>query len=690
MKRSLAMKAILLASVFSMTMGAPMAALPVQADVIATDPTSIGQKENIGAAEHDDVVKLEHANERYQVKIENEKDLTVHVKDDEKGVAKVLLWENNDNITIAPNVSDDTSLYVFENTGTITMEKNARGNVTVSGHSDTGHGTLNIKGDAGYINLTADPNVTVNVAGNADGIRLGSGGGALSGSATIYVAQQLGSINLEQDAGITNISAGSMYDYYSRNMNIDGIYLGNSGGTQKIHVENSIECGNVVLEGTGGAQNSPAGTIQMTLGSQDHQANAYVNRIQLKNGANKTVTLTANANITSKTDNAVVLGSGDSGDHAFGQVGLRLNGNVSTNRGGAAALEFANVKSGGIETALVTGDIAGNASGVRMGMGGEKTLVCDGTITGTTGIIVNSSENDTTRREVAVYAIKPGNGTSLDNLACVQYNGTKNEEATQNFLNNIDYIIRTKEQESVTFTLTGTKVVTVDADYDGKEDGIYQTAKEGQTVTITVTTPEGYRCTDVSGSSAVAVKQEDGTWTITMPAGGGVLLSASLEKILRAEEKGEDHAVIEVVDQQKDTVEKPETPVAVPAIVQTTNAAPMEEVIPEGAVLGESVIKMDVVNNREQAIEQIRQAVGMSFGQAQIVLHTETAEHIDQEIASMLDERREGVSVTLYFVRNGKRIKIMVPGGKSILKLKDASGNITVDALIKAFGMTEE
>ena len=64
----------------------------------------------------------------------------------------------------------------------------------------------------------------------------------------------------------------------------------------------------------------------------------------------------------------------------------------------------------------------------------------------------------------------------------------------------------------------------------------YDVAHASDTVTVTVTADRGYEIQTVGGGKATAVKNEDGSWNITVPATGGVSISAIMAAIRQVED----------------------------------------------------------------------------------------------------------------------------------------------------------
>ena len=73
---------------------------------------------------------------------------------------------------------------------------------------------------------------------------------------------------------------------------------------------------------------------------------------------------------------------------------------------------------------------------------------------------------------------------------------------------------------------------------DGKSHTVdSDVAHANDTVTVTVTADKGYEIRTVDGGKATAVKNGDGSWSITVPATGGVSISAIMAVIKQVDNK---------------------------------------------------------------------------------------------------------------------------------------------------------
>lgn len=92
------------------------------------------------------------------------------------------------------------------------------------------------------------------------------------------------------------------------------------------------------------------------------------------------------------------------------------------------------------------------------------------------------------------------------------------------FLEKIKYYI---EQQGLT---NGSVAITGGTTVDG-----YLVAGENDELVLTVSPDEGYELDSLSGGRATAVRNADGTWSVTVPRGGGISISAVFKAISSAE-----------------------------------------------------------------------------------------------------------------------------------------------------------
>ncbi len=120
-----------------------------------------------------------------------------------------------------------------------------------------------------------------------------------------------------------------------------------------------------------------------------------------------------------------------------------------------------------------------------------------------------------------------------------QENKEESEKLKNSIISGINYIIKAgvtedgKDTDNGTIELTGTSGTVKIGDNE------YKTAHQGEKITINVKTVDGYKYSFTDGQGLLKTN-EDGTYTLVIPEGGGVELKAVLEKIQQDENKDQD------------------------------------------------------------------------------------------------------------------------------------------------------
>lgn len=198
---------------------------------------------------------------------------------------------------------------------------------------------------------------------------------------------------------------------------------------------------------------------------------------------------------------------------------------------------------------IVNGDVKGSTSGISFdGFDGTANVIVNGTVSGgKSAVIINKITDIYTdeKDEDRVVIEKRGyNGNSnitvwkmtsdQDDLVKVEEetrseitreeNSKQDAEAADKVLKNINYIIRTDKVSNGTIHLSNTRLISG-----------FDTARETEDITIKVEASDGYKVDSVKNGDAVLKKNADGTYTLTVPRGGGVQLSAVLSAIQKSQ-----------------------------------------------------------------------------------------------------------------------------------------------------------
>ncbi len=191
----------------------------------------------------------------------------------------------------------------------------------------------------------------------------------------------------------------------------------------------------------------------------------------------------------------------------------------------------------------VEGDITGTTNGVYVYSNKEDAkIVTGGTLSGENGaaVLVIKPDEDGKTPDITAWKIEGGEDQIV---AAYEYDAEAekyklNTEYAETVQKAINYIIKAGVAEDGNETANGKIVLSGTSGTVTVGDKTYDTAHQGDRITITVQTVSGYKYS-LSNGQAVLKANEDGTYTLEIPAGGGVDLKAVLEKIQEQEESKE-------------------------------------------------------------------------------------------------------------------------------------------------------
>lgn len=167
----------------------------------------------------------------------------------------------------------------------------------------------------------------------------------------------------------------------------------------------------------------------------------------------------------------------------------------------------------------VGGDVTGGTEGIYLDNRKDANnvitdITIDGTLSAANGTAVVISQNVTADDlKLTVWKID----LNEDGNAVGQGKGIyRSNDTTRAIEQNINYIIKVEPTQSDIFA------------------GTQETAKEGESAVVKVNVPAGYSLTGAftdEGQSVELLKDSSGNYYVVMPKGGGIFLSAKLEKI---------------------------------------------------------------------------------------------------------------------------------------------------------------
>lgn len=234
-----------------------------------------------------------------------------------------------------------------------------------------------------------------------------------------------------------------------------------------------------------------------------------------------------------------------------GTTNVKVDGNISADANKSAdGIYLRSEDKDATANIIVNGDVNGSSYGTYFdGFDGTANVVINGTLSGgKSAIIINKTTetypdgDDEDKTVTEKYGYNGNSNITVWKMTSEQKDLVLAEERindyTQNFkdecnedtetankvLKNINYIIRTDKVSNGTIHLSNTRLISG-----------FDTARETEDITIKVEASDGYKVDSVKNGDAVLKKNADGTYTLTVPRGGGVQLSAVLSAIQKSQ-----------------------------------------------------------------------------------------------------------------------------------------------------------
>ncbi len=205
----------------------------------------------------------------------------------------------------------------------------------------------------------------------------------------------------------------------------------------------------------------------------------------------------------------------------------------------------------------------------------------------------------------------------------------------------IRYMIRWNNSEGGSFSVNGIS-----------KYGEYDVAQENQELGITIQIAEGYELESISGGKAQVLQRPDGTWSVIVPRGGGVNLSAVLKRIIKEEMKN--------------------------SAVSNPGASGSEEQTTvqksSGYAEFQKAVRSQIKNAAPGAVVEIDGKNWMSFDRS-------TMEELS---------KRNDLTVVVRFRYLGKRWRVVVPAGYAVQTLLNQEGYTGFLYLSAVFGAVPE
>lgn len=311
----------------------------------------------------------------------------------------------------------------------------------------------------------------------------------------------------------------------------DGISITNLSGEVSTKINGSI-----IVDSFAGSTNVATG---IDISEDNHDEDNPVDKTQKTDVA-------VNGDITVKSD-CMAAGIDFSGLH--GATNVAVDGNISADAkgGSASGILLRSKDKDSTASIIVNGDVTGSTYGTYFdGFDGNANVVINGTLSGGESAIIITKETNTTEDEDGKEVTEKHGYNGNNNITVWKMTSDQDElvkvaeetrsditgevkskqdaEAADNVLKNINYIIRTDKVSNGTIHLSNTRLISG-----------FDTARETEDITIKVEASDGYKVDSVKNGDAVLKKNADGTYTLTVPRGGGVQLSAVLSAIRKSQ-----------------------------------------------------------------------------------------------------------------------------------------------------------
>ena len=194
-------------------------------------------------------------------------------------------------------------------------------------------------------------------------------------------------------------------------------------------------------------------------------------------------------------------------------------------------------------TVVVEGDVTANDAAIAIdNENADSEVAVAGKISGTNGTTINVAV-DGSGKVGTLPEIVVGEIEDFENITVKDHYGEKvSEDVKKEVLDSIKYIVGTNDASmDGKGTISITKVNGTALDKDGL--GRFDVAKASETITVHINVQDGYEISEVKAGKATLTRNADGTYSVTIPAGGGVNIEALVKAIEKdtADNSGNDN-----------------------------------------------------------------------------------------------------------------------------------------------------
>ena len=541
---------------------------------------------------------------------------------------------------------------------------NNNNNVVVAGNEKT-----NITGD---VSVTGDGEIAVKTSGNAE-LSL-KGNVSANGSGTTGVestdnssAKVSGDITAEGQSAL-GIKAGK-----GASVTVDGAVKANGRVAVGINSEGEAIAGDVLVNGADstGVLASNNGKITINNDVKVVESNRKADSVSVSG-----VETESNGEVTVK-GNVEVDGIGSIGIKAA-QGEVTVNGNVKASGTKSNSGDETVGISASSSKVNVKGDVTSDGKGIHIiksGTGSSSIVEVNGSVTGSSGVVINNGSDVTVGGDITAtggtgldITLEDATGRGKINLGTL--NVTKEGETgvlldvRKRNIQDIDELIQAMPEVNLfeinvkqgdyfgindgtdRDTIKGTgiskkeavdKILKQKVNYHLRTENTsngtisleHEKATEGTTVKFYVKAVDGYQVKGVSAGKATVIDNGDGSYSIIVPRGGGVNISAIIEAVMKEEQGGQSAASNEKYSAS--------------FVKYAAGQKQAQQLIKSVAPGGNCVVELeDFVSFNRKTLEDLA--------------------------------KRPDVSMTVIYKWNGVKYKVTIPAGYNVLDLLNEDG----------------
>lgn len=476
--------------------------------------------------------------------------------------------DDNSKVTVNGNVTTSGSAFAIFNqnaevkvTGNVTSDKDASytrgGNTEIGGDviSKNGRGVVAEEGASTIVNgsvtanntgvsistyddvdekqdssVRVDKGITVQGGRTPHGTNDGERTDLYINGAEIWKSNKDGKVDLQVNGDIHTTAKTDSEGTKIDRAHSAGISITNLSGEVSTKVNGGIK-----VDSFAGSKNFATG---ISISEDNYDPEDSVDKTQKTD-------VTVNGDITTKSDR-FATGIDFFGLH--GTTNVKVDGNISADANKSAdGINLSSDDKDATANIIVNGDVTGSTYGTYFaGFDGTSNVVINGTLSGGESAVIITKETNTTEDEDGKEVTEKHGYNGNNNITVWKMTSDQDElvkvaeetrsditgevkskqdaESADKVLKNINYIIRTDKVSNGTIHLSNTRLISG-----------FDTARETEDITIKVEASDGYKVDSVKNGDAVLKKNADGTYTLTVPRGGGVQLSAVLSAIQKSQ-----------------------------------------------------------------------------------------------------------------------------------------------------------